>query len=96
MIHATALPVKPDCGTLKYTVRDGVVRDRHRNRVRDRAIIEALVPTKHLWLYVACCGAAVRVDHYALAAVHWSRCLQDKMTADGIPKSNFTLDWSRL
>lgn len=86
MIHASALPVKPDYGTLKYTVRDGVVRDRHRNRVRDKAIIEALVPQpKQLWLTLACCGSAVRIDHYPMAALHWSRCLQGYLTNRKLP-----------
>lgn len=93
MIHASALAVKWDYGTLKYTVRDGVVRDRHRNRVRDKAIIAALVPTKHLWVSLACCGAAVRVDHWPRAAWHWGRCVSSMQADAGRIRHSERISW---
>ncbi|MGV9797317.1 hypothetical protein ACWDTP_04560 [Mycobacterium sp. NPDC003449] len=49
----------------------------NRRPVKNRAIIEALVPQpKHLYVTLACCGSVVRVDHYDLAADHYAACIQ--------------------
>lgn len=69
---------------------DGRVRDRHRNLVKNPAIIAALVPPKTpptTWFKLICCGILVRADRPLTAAAHWGDCISDMHNFRPNPKT---------